>query len=45
MQGEKFDPSIEGIGYHIHIKEDKTAHIEKKVYKKLHRTQKPNSYI
>ncbi len=34
MQGEKYDPSIEGIGYHFHIKDDKTLDIEKKVYRK-----------
>jgi len=33
MQGEKYEPSIEGIGYHISIKEDKTVGIEKKVYR------------
>jgi hypothetical protein len=33
MQGEKFDSSIEGIGYHIRIDNDKTAGIEKKVYR------------
>lgn len=34
MQGEKYEPSLEGIGYHIRIKEDKTLDIEKRVYKK-----------
>ncbi len=34
MQGEKYSPSIEGVGYHFHIKEDKTIDIEKKVYRK-----------
>jgi len=33
MQGEKYDSSIEGIGYHIRINEDATANIEKKVYR------------
>jgi acetyl esterase/lipase len=33
MQGEKYEPSIEGLGYHIHINKDKTAGIEKKVYR------------
>lgn len=34
MQGEKYDSSLEGIGYHFRIKKDKTADIEKKVYRK-----------
>ncbi len=34
MQGEKYDPSLEGIGYHFLIKEDKSVDIEKMVYKK-----------
>lgn len=34
MQGEKYDSSLEGIGYRIRIKEDKTAGIEKQVYRK-----------
>jgi len=34
MQEEKYDPSLEGIGYHFHIKDDKTVDIEKKVYRK-----------
>lgn len=34
MQGEKYDPSLEGLGYHFNIKEDKTVGIEKKVYRK-----------
>jgi acetyl esterase/lipase len=33
MQGEKYEPSIEGLGYHIRINKDKTAGIEKKVYR------------
>jgi acetyl esterase/lipase len=33
MQGQKYDSSIEGIGYYFHIKKDKTADIEKKVYR------------
>jgi len=33
MQGEKYDPSIEGLGYHIRINKDKTADIEKRVYR------------
>jgi acetyl esterase/lipase len=33
MQGEKYMPSLEGLGYHIRINEDKTAGIEKKVYR------------
>jgi acetyl esterase/lipase len=34
MQGEKYDPSLEGIGYHFKIKDDKTVDIEKKVYRR-----------
>jgi hypothetical protein len=34
MQGEKYEPSLEGVGYHIRIKEDKTLDIEKRVYRK-----------
>jgi len=34
MQGEKYDPSIEGIGYHFHINNKKTVDIEKKVYRR-----------
>jgi acetyl esterase/lipase len=34
MQGEKYDSTLEGLGYHLHIKEDKTVDIEKKVYRK-----------
>jgi acetyl esterase/lipase len=34
MQGEKYDLSLEGIGYHFHIKDKKTVDIEKKVYRK-----------
>jgi len=34
MQGEKYDPSIEGIGYHIRINKDKAVDIEKKVFRK-----------
>ena len=33
MQGEKFEDSIEGLGYHIRINNDKTAGIEKMVYR------------
>lgn len=34
MQGEKYDRSLEGLGYHFHINTDKTVDIEKKVYRK-----------
>lgn len=34
MQGETYDPSIEGIGYHMQINDDKTFNIEKRVYRK-----------
>jgi len=34
MQGEKFDLSLEGIGYRFLIKKDKSADIEKKVFRK-----------
>jgi acetyl esterase/lipase len=34
MQGEKYTPSVEGIGYHFHINADKTVYIEKKVFRK-----------
>jgi acetyl esterase/lipase len=34
MQGETYDSSIGGIGYHICINEDKTTSIEKLVYRK-----------
>lgn len=33
MQGEKFDDSIEGIGYHIQIGKNKEFNIEKKIYR------------
>ena len=33
MQGEKYGPSLEGLGYHIRINKDKTAGIEKNVYR------------
>jgi acetyl esterase/lipase len=33
MQGEKYNKSVEGIGYHIRINRDNTAGIEKRVYK------------
>ena len=36
MQGEKYDPKIEGVGYHFRIKKDLTVDIEKKVYRKQH---------
>jgi len=36
MQGEKYDPDIEGVGYHFLIKKDMTVEIEKKVYRKQH---------
>ena len=36
MQGEKYDPDIEGVGYHFRIKKDMTVAIEKKVYRKQH---------
>lgn len=34
MQGEKYDSSLEGIGYHFRINKDKTADIEKKILRK-----------
>jgi hypothetical protein len=34
MQGEKYDPSVESVGYHIRIKEDKSFDIEKRVIRK-----------
>jgi acetyl esterase/lipase len=33
MQGERYSPSIEGVGYHFLIKKDKTVDIDKKVYR------------
>jgi hypothetical protein len=36
MQGEKYSPDIEGVGYHFSIKKDLTVGIEKKVYRKKH---------
>jgi hypothetical protein len=33
MQGEKYDSTIEGLGYHIRINKDKSFDIEKKVYR------------
>jgi acetyl esterase/lipase len=37
LQGEKYEPSIEGLGYHIRINKDKNAGIEKKVYRRSDR--------
>lgn len=34
MQGETYDPSIEGLGYHFQINEDLTYVIEKKIFRK-----------
>ncbi len=34
MQGKKYDSSLEGLGYHIRINEDKRAKIEKRVFRK-----------
>jgi len=34
MQGEMYDSSLEGIGYLVRLKEDKSVDIEKKVYRK-----------
>jgi len=34
MQGEKYEPFLEGFGYYIRINKDKTAGIEKKVFRK-----------
>lgn len=33
MQGEKYDSTIKGLGYHIRINKDKSFDIEKKVYR------------
>ena len=33
MQGEKFDNTIEGVGFHIQINENKSFKIKKKVYR------------
>ena len=34
MQGEKFDKSIEGIGYHFRVSPDGSLSIDKMVYRK-----------
>ncbi len=34
MQVEKYDPSLEGLGYFILIKEDKSVDIDKRIYRK-----------
>jgi acetyl esterase/lipase len=34
MQGEKYDSSLEGVGYHIRINQEKRAGIEKRVYRR-----------
>lgn len=34
MQGEPYNDSIEGVGYHIHINEQGNLNIEKQVYRK-----------
>lgn len=35
MQEEAYDPSIQGIGYHIHIDDRQNSRIEKKVFRSL----------
>jgi hypothetical protein len=42
MQGEKYGEDIIGVGYHFRIKKDKTADIEKRVYRKNKR-EKPRT--
>jgi acetyl esterase/lipase len=34
MRGEKYDPEMEGVGYHFRIKKDLNVDVEKKVYRK-----------